>query len=105
MVRVRQIKIGKHQTGIVGFDEVLKETVEECQGFSDEEIGARMIEKLAGKNYIPSNVTSLYASAFLREYKKFMGEAVQEAPLENVEIKILGGGCGDQTTVERRWEP
>lgn len=101
MARVRQIKIGKHQTGIVGLDDALKETAEECQGFSDERIKARMVEKLSGKNYIPSNVTSLYASAFLQEYKKFTGEAVQEAPLENVEIKILGPGCPNCDRLEQ----
>jgi small redox-active disulfide protein 2 len=31
MVQVRQIKIGKHQTGIVGLDDALKEMTEECQ--------------------------------------------------------------------------
>ncbi len=30
MVQVRQIKIGKQQTSIVGLDEALKETPEEC---------------------------------------------------------------------------
>ena len=90
MVQVRQIKIGKHQTGIVGLDDALKETAEESRGFSDEKIGERIIEKLSKKNYIPSDAFPFYASAFLRKYKKFTGEAVQEAPLENVEIKILG---------------
>jgi len=101
MVQVRQIKIGKHQTGIVGLDEALKETAEECRGFSDEKIGAVMVGKLSGKNYIPSTVISLYASAFLREYKKFTGEAVQDAPLENVEIKILGQGCPNCDRLEQ----
>lgn len=101
MVQVRQIKIGKHQTGIVGLDDALKEIAEECQSFSDERIGERMVEKLSKKNYIPSNVTSLYISAFLREYKKFTGQAVQDAPLENVEIKILGQGCPNCNRLEQ----
>jgi small redox-active disulfide protein 2 len=101
MVQVRQIKIGKHQTGIVGLDDALKEIAEECLGFSDKRIGERMVEKLSKKNYIPSNVTSLYASAFLREYKKFTGQAVQDAPLENVEIKILGQGCPNCDRLEQ----
>jgi len=101
MVQVRQIKIGKHQTGIVGLDDALKEIAEECQNFSDERIGERMVEKLSKKNYIPSNVSSLYASAFLREYKKFTGQAVQDAPLENVEIKILGQGCPNCDRLEQ----
>ena len=84
---MRQIKIGKYQTGIVGLDEALKETAEECQGFSDEKIGAVMVGKLSGKNYIPSNVISLYASAFLREYKKSMGSP---ALMINGKVKAVG---------------
>ena len=51
-----------------------------------------MVEKLSKKNYIPSTVTSLYEFTFLREYKKFKEEPMQESPLENVEVKILGAG-------------
>ena len=101
MVQVRQIKIGKHQTGIIGLDDALKEASEESQGFSDQKIGALMVEKLSKKNYIPSTVTSLYESAFLREYKKFKGEPIQESPLENVEIKILGAGCPNCDRLEQ----
>jgi small redox-active disulfide protein 2 len=101
MVQVRQIKIGKHQTGIVGLDEALKQTAEECQGFSDQKIAGLLIQKLSQKNYIPSSAIPLYESAFLREYKKFMGEPMQESPLENVEIKILGAGCPNCDRLEQ----
>ena len=52
-----------------------------------------MVEKLSKKNYIPSNITDLYESAFLREYKKFIGEPIPEIPIEGIEIKVLGAGC------------
>lgn len=101
MTRVFQIKVGKHQTGIIGLDDALKETAKESQGFSDEKIGALMVEKLSKKNYIPSSVIPLYESAFLREYKKFKGEPVPDTPLENVEIKILGAGCPNCDRLEQ----
>jgi small redox-active disulfide protein 2 len=101
MVQVRQIKIGKHQTGIVGLDEALKETAEECQGFSDQKISSLLIQKLSPKNYIPSSAIPLYESTLLREYKKFMGEPIQEPPLENVEIKVLGAGCPNCDRLEQ----
>ena len=53
MVQVRQIKIGKHQTGIIGLDDALKEASEESQGFSDQKIGALMVEKLSKKTISP----------------------------------------------------
>lgn len=93
MTRVFQIKVGKHQTGIIGFEAVLKEMAIESQGCSDQEIAARMLEKLSKINYIPSTVTPLYELAFVLEYKKFMGEPISEIPVQGVEIKVLGAGC------------
>ena len=93
MTRVSQIRVGKHQTGIIGLEEALKEMAVERQGLSDQKIGAIMVEKLSRKNYIPSTVKDLYESAFLREFKKFMGEPVPETPVEGIEIKVLGAGC------------
>jgi hypothetical protein len=71
MTKVFQIKVGKHQTGIIGLAEVLKEISKEDQNLDDQTIGAAMVKKLSKKNYIPSTVADLYNSAFVREYKKF----------------------------------
>jgi small redox-active disulfide protein 2 len=38
-------------------------------------------------------LANLYESAFLREYKKFIGEPVPKIPVNGIEIKILGAGC------------
>jgi len=52
MVKVFQIRIGKHQTGIMGLEEALKEMSEEKQILSDQNIGTRMVEKLSKKIFI-----------------------------------------------------
>jgi len=93
MAKVFQIKVGKHQTGIIGLDEVLKEISMKAQSLDDQAIGAILMEKLSKKNYIPSTVVDLYTSAFIREYKKFIGEPIPELPIEGIEIKVLGAGC------------
>lgn len=93
MEKIFQIRIGKHQTGIIGLEEALKEMSEEKQILSDQNIGTRMVEKLSKKNYIPSTVIDAYESAFLREYKKFIGEPVPKISVEGIEIKVLGAGC------------
>ncbi len=93
MTEVVQIKVGKHQTGIVGLGEALNKLVENKQNLTDHEIGTWLVEKLSKKNYIPSTVTHLYIDALLREYKKFIGEPVPEDPYTGVEIKVLGAGC------------
>lgn len=93
MQSVTQIKVGKHKTGIVGFDETLEEAVEENQSGSEQEVATAMIKKLSKKNYIPSEAYADYEKAFIREYRKYAGESVVEEPLEQVEIKVLGAGC------------
>jgi len=49
VVKVFQIRIGKHQTGIIGLEEALKEMSEEKQILLDQNIGTRMVEKLSKK--------------------------------------------------------
>jgi len=93
MTKVTQIKIGRHQTGIIGLEDALKQIAQEGAGLSGEKIGACLVKKLSEKNYIPAGVTDLYEAAFLREYKKFTGEEVPPEPVEGIEIKVLGAGC------------
>jgi len=93
MTKVVQIRVGKHRTGVVGLEEALIEVREEYDNFSDQMIGEIMVEKLSKKNYIPSADANLYESAFLHEYKKFIGEPVPEIPVNGIEIKVLGAGC------------
>ena len=91
MTKAVQIRVGKHRTGVVGLEEAMKSVRKECHNCSDQKIGAIMVEKLSKKNYIPSTVANLYESAFLREYKKFIGEPVPKIPINGIEIKVLGG--------------
>jgi len=93
MQSVTQIKVGKHKTGIVEFNDALEEAVEENQSGSDQEVAAAMIKKLSKKNYIPLEAYDEYEKAFIREYKNFIGEPITEEPLEQIEIKVLGAGC------------
>lgn len=101
MQTVRQIKVGKHNTGIVGLDNVLKEMAETMQSASDEQIAAELIQRISKKNYIPSGAYKEYETAFIREYRKFIGEPVAEEPLEQIEIKVLGAGCPSCDKLER----
>jgi len=93
MSNVVQIKVGKHNTGIIGLDDALEEVVDSVQPLTDQGIETALLKLLSKKNYIPSTVVDLYKAAFLREYKKFIGEPVLSEPLAGIEIKVLGAGC------------
>ncbi|MCP3871569.1 MAG: thioredoxin family protein [Desulfobacteraceae bacterium] len=93
MTKIVQIRVGTYRTGVVGLEEAMRYVKGQCQNWPDQKIGTIMMEKLSKKNYIPSTVATLYEAAFLREYKKFIGEPVPKIPVNGIEIKVLGAGC------------
>lgn len=52
-----------------------------------------LIEKAGKKNYIPNSVKEDYAKALFREFKKFLGEKVEDEKGGFLEVAILGPGC------------
>jgi hypothetical protein len=92
-VEVTRIKVGKHPTGIIGLKEALMAVATEMRGAADEKIRETLLERLGKKNYIAPNTIDMYGQAFLREYKRFIGEPFREAEGLGVEIKVLGPGC------------
>ncbi len=48
---------------------------------------------MSQKNYISSRTRDVYGHAFLREYKKFVGEPFEDTEAGGLEIKVLGPGC------------
>ncbi len=62
------------------------------QGQSDEEIAQALFARLKPRNYIPSSAQEEYKAAFLKEFKRALGEKVLEEHT-GLNIKILGPGC------------
>jgi hypothetical protein len=90
---VTQIRVGKHPAGIIGLKPVLEATSNECKGLSDDEIKVELLKRLSQKNYISKNAKEDYGRAFLREYKKFVGEPFEDPDGGGLNIKVLGPGC------------
>ena len=90
---VNQIKIGKHLFGIVGLKNVFEEMAGEHADKADAALSRMLLERLAKKNYIPENVRENYGRAFVREFRKFLGQPVEDEGAEGLEIKVLGAGC------------
>jgi hypothetical protein len=91
--KVTQIKVGGHATGIIGLQPILEEVAKEYTGKSDDEIKAELLDRLSKKNYISGRTRDMYGHAFLREYKKFVGEPFEDTETSGLEIKVLGPGC------------
>lgn len=90
---ITQIKVGRHRMGIIGLKHVLEEVSQEFDDRSDNEISAELIRRLSKFNYIPENSQNDYEQAFLREFKKFIGQPYEQNKIEGLQIKVLGSSC------------
>ena len=79
--------------GIIGLQHVLEEVSRDFDGKSDNAVSAELMRRSSKFNYIPANSQKDYEKAFLREYKKFIGQPYEPSNLEGLEIKVLGSGC------------
>jgi len=66
--------------------------VQSLLGRPDNEIAQALLAKLKPRNYIPDSAREEYKKAFLKEFKKALGEKVAEERT-GISIKILGPGC------------
>ncbi len=97
---VTQIRIGGNLIGITGLKQVMEAMASEYAGQSDEAIGSEMIRLLAAKNYIPRGAEDRYAVALVREFRRFLGEPVEEEPLSGLRVLVLGLGCARCSQLE-----
>jgi small redox-active disulfide protein 2 len=86
-----QISLGRLRVGIAG----LKAAIDELKSWQERpeaEIAQALLERLKPKNYIPAAAEDEYRRACLREFKKALGEEVEEEE-SGLNLKILGAGC------------
>jgi len=90
---ITQVKVGRHRMGIIGLKHVLEALSQEHDDRSDSEVSAELIRRLSKFNYIPKNNQDDYKQAFLREFKKYVGQPCARDKIEGLEVKVLGSGC------------
>lgn len=90
---ITKIRVGKHLVGIMGLKDALADIAADRTYMSDDQIGKILLKRLSKENYIDKKSSDLYENAFLREYKKSIGEPVKEEAGLGVDIKVLGQGC------------
>jgi small redox-active disulfide protein 2 len=88
---ITQISLGRFRVGITGLKAAIEE-VKRLREHPEEEIAQALLAKLKPANYIPASSEAEYKKAFLREFRKALGEEVEEERPE-LSIKILGPGC------------
>jgi small redox-active disulfide protein 2 len=94
-----QVALGKFRVGITGLKAAIEE-LKSWQGRPDAEIAQALLARVKSRNYIPATAQEEYKRAFLREFKKALGEKVEE-PSSGLSIKILGPGCPNCEKLEQ----
>lgn len=98
--KVTQIRVEGRPTGVVGLEYAIENIIQWAKGKTDKEIIAELLRLVEKRNYIPSSIKEAYGKALLREYKKSLGEKVEEEPLVGLEVVILGPGCAQCSSLE-----
>ena len=98
--RVTQIRVKGHLVGIAGLEKTMADMSADYARQEDESIGAEMIRRLSGENYIPDSAKNAYALAFVREFKKHLGQPVAGDQPAGLEVLILGPGCANCNRLE-----
>jgi small redox-active disulfide protein 2 len=88
----RLILVGNTQVGLIGLKEIFEE-LKPQRGKSESDFKQMLVEMARKKNYIPSSVRAEYEKGLFREFRKFMGENVEEEKTGFLEVAILGPGC------------
>ncbi|MDP2046537.1 MAG: thioredoxin family protein [Deltaproteobacteria bacterium] len=86
-----QISLGKFRVGITGLKAAIEE-LKSWQGRPEAEIAQALLARVKPRNYIPASAQEEYKRAFWREFKKALGEKVEEEK-SGLTIKVLGSGC------------
>lgn len=97
---VKPISVHHNRVGIVGLEAVMAAMAGEYASRPDEDIGVEMIRRLEPMNYIPSKARPFYAEAFVREFRKYLGQPVAEETVAGLRVIILGPGCAQCDRME-----
>lgn len=97
---VMQIRINGKLVGIVGLREVMEGLARDGARCADNEVGNEILKRLSEKNYIPVRVKDIYVEAFIQEFRRHLGESVDEKPSAGLRISVLGPGCAQCSRLE-----
>jgi len=96
----RLVFVGNTQVGLIGLKEIFEE-LKSQKGKPESQLKELLVEKAAKKNYIPDSTKEAYQKGLLREFKKFLGEKVEEERREFLEVIVLGTGCSSCNQLEK----
>jgi len=97
-----QINVSGRPVGILGFKAVFKELAPTLAQSNDDVLAQELVTRLSMKNYIPEKVKAEYGKALVREFRRQLGQPIQEEKPTGLVIKVLGQGCNSCRELTQR---
>jgi hypothetical protein len=88
-----RIRVGEHMIGVIGLRRACEDLASTHAHSADDEVQQALLERLCKKNYIPSAARTEYGRAFVREFRRFLGDCPEEPDGGAPRIVVLGPGC------------
>jgi len=101
MSDIIQLRIDGKLIGVVGLQKIMEEMAGAFADTGDMEISKELLLRAAKHNYIPRRVEEAYGLALLREFRRFLGQDVEETLPTGLHIVVLGPGCARCSRLER----
>ncbi len=90
---ITRINVAKFSVSIIGIKHLMEEMAATHADKPDEEVRSFMLDQLGKDNYIPAKAKEDYGNAFLREFRKFLGQPYTDDAPKGLDVKVLGAGC------------
>ena len=90
---ITRINVAKFSVSIIGIKHLMEEMAATHADKPDEEVRSFMLDQLGKDNYIPGKAKDDYGKAFVREFRKFLGQPYTDDAPKGLDIKVLGAGC------------
>ncbi len=90
---ITRINVSGLGVSLVGLKELMEAMAATHADRSDEEVAAYMLERMEKENYIPAKARDGYRRAFVREFRKLLGQPYVEETPAGLDVKVLGVGC------------
>ncbi len=97
--KIFRISVGGAPVGMVGLEEIFSQ-VKEKRNLSQGEIEKFLLDEAKKKNYIPVKYEGEYIRSLVKEFRKFMGEKIDE-DFSVLQVRVLGMGCVNCSKLEQ----
>ena len=97
--KILKISVEGQSVGMVGLEEIFY-LARDRESLGEAEIEELLLEEAKKKNYIPPKAEAKYGRALVKEFKRFLGETVEEE-YSGLRVRILGGGCANCQKLEK----